>query len=137
MVLPASASWCESEGTVTNSERRVQRVRKAVSPPGKARDDIAILGDLARRLGHDLGDPTPEQLWDELRALSPMHGGMSYARLEEHGGLQWPCPDEDHPGSPFLHGRLWEDRRRGRKAPFIRSSTSRRSTSSTTSSRCA
>ncbi len=120
VVLPASASWCEAEGTVTNSERRVQRVRKAVSPPGNARDDIAILADLSRRLGRDLGDPTPEQLWDELRALSPMHGGMSYARLEEHGGLHWPCPDEDHPGSHFLHGRLWEDPpAQGRKAPFM------------------
>jgi formate dehydrogenase major subunit len=118
VVLPASASFCESEGTVTNSERRVQRVRRSVPPPGRARDDIAILCDLARRLGRDLGDPTPEQIWDELRALSPMHAGMSYARLEAHGGLQWPCPDEAHAGSPFLHGRLWEDPVRGPKAPF-------------------
>jgi predicted molibdopterin-dependent oxidoreductase YjgC len=118
VVLPAAASFCESEGTVTNSERRVQRVRRSIPPPGQARDDIAILCDLARRLGKDLGDPTPEELWDELRALSPMHGGMSYRRLEESGGLQWPCPDETHPGSPFLHGRLWEDPVRGPRAPF-------------------
>jgi predicted molibdopterin-dependent oxidoreductase YjgC len=119
VVLPASVSWCESEGTVTSSERRVQRVRKAVSPPPGARDDIAILCDLARRLGRDLGNPTPEQLWDELRTVSPMHGGMSYRRLEESGGLHWPCPDEDHPGSMFLHGRLWDDPpAQGRKAPF-------------------
>jgi formate dehydrogenase major subunit len=118
VVLPGSASFCESEGTVTNSERRVQRVRKSMKPPGNARDDIAILCDLARRLGRDLGDPTPEQLWDELRTVSPMHGGMSYRRLEELGGLQWPCPTEDHPGSPFLHGRLWEEPVRGPKAPF-------------------
>ena len=118
VVLPATVSFCEAEGTVTNSERRVQRVRRALPPPGSARDDIAILCDLARRLGKDLGDPTPEALWDEIRALSPMHGGMSYRRLEEHGGLQWPCVDEAHPGSPFLHGRLWEDPVRGRRAPF-------------------
>jgi formate dehydrogenase major subunit len=118
VVLPASASWCESEGTVTNSERRVQRVRRAVAPPGNARDDIAILAELARRLGCDLGTPTPAELWDELRALSPMHAGMSYARLEALGGIQWPCPDEDHPGTPFLHGRLWADPVEGRRAPF-------------------
>ena len=100
VVLPASASWCESEGTVTSSERRVQRVRKALNPPGDARDDIEILCDLARRLGHDWGTPTAEDVWNELRRLSPWHGGMSYARLEALDGLQWPCPDERAPGQP-------------------------------------
>ena len=118
VVLPASASWCESEGTVTNSERRVQRVRRALAPPGSARDDIEILCALSRRLGYDLGPSTPEGFWNELRTLSPMHAGMSYARLEALGGIQWPCPDESHPGSPFLHGRLWEDPVRGPRAPF-------------------
>ncbi len=118
VVLPSSASWCESDGTVTNSERRVQRVRKALDPPGDARDDMWILCELARRLGHDWGHPTAEEAWDELRTLSPMHGGMSYARLEEHGGLQWPCPDEEHPGSLFLHGRLWQEPVGGPPAPF-------------------
>ncbi len=119
VVLPASASWCEVDGgTVTNSERRVQRMRKALEPPGQARDDHWILAELARRLGHDWGQPTLEEAWDELRSLSPMHGGMSYRRLEELGGIQWPCPSEDHPGSPFLHGRLWEEPVRGRRAPF-------------------
>jgi predicted molibdopterin-dependent oxidoreductase YjgC len=110
VVLPASASWCEVEGgTVTNSERRVQRMRKALDPPGLARDDHWILCELARRLGHDWGHPTLEEAWDECRSLSPMHRGMSYRRLEELGGIQWPCPSEDHPGSPFLHGRLWDE----------------------------
>ena len=118
VVLPASASFAEAEGTVTNSERRVQRVRRAVAPPAGARDDIAIIADLARRLGRDLGDPTPEELWDELRALSPMHGGMSYARLEALGGIQWPCPDETSAGEPFLHGRLWAEPVEGMRAPF-------------------
>ena len=119
VVLPSSASWCEADGgTVTNSERRVQRLRKALDPPGLARDDDWIIGELARRLGHEWGHPTLEQAWDELRSLSPMHHGMSYARLEEMGGLQWPCPSEDHPGSPFLHGRLWEDPVQGKAAPF-------------------
>jgi formate dehydrogenase major subunit len=121
VVLPAAAAWAETDGTVTSSERRVQRVRKALDPPGEARDDIAILSDMARRLGHDWGYPTAEELWDELRSLSPMHAGMSYSRLEELNGLQWPCYDEDHPGSPLLHGRLWADdpEDRGRPAPFI------------------
>ena len=118
VVLPASASFAEAEGTVTNSERRVQRVRRAVAPPAGARDDIAILAELSRRLGRDLGDPTPEQLWDELRALSPMHGGMSYARLEALGGIQWPCPDEASAGEPFLHGGLWAEPVEGMLAPF-------------------
>jgi len=118
VVLPAAASWCEDDGTVTSSERRVQRVRKALEPPGQARTDLSILSDLARRLGADWGRPTAEQVWDELRSLSPWHGGMSYRRLEELGGLQWPCPDESHPGSPFLHGRLWKDPVEGPRAPF-------------------
>jgi formate dehydrogenase major subunit len=132
VVLPATASWCEGEGTVTNSERRVQRCRKALEPPGDARDELWILSQLARRLGHDWGTPTAEQVWDEVRTVAPeMFGGMSYARLEELGGIQWPCPDLEHAGSPFLHGRLWahgrlwddqgrlwDEPRIGRRAPF-------------------
>ena len=121
VVLPAAASWAETEGTVTSSERRVQRVRKALDPPGAARDDIDILCDLAQRMGYDLGHPSAEEVWDEVRALSPMHAGMSYRRLEDLGGLQWPCYDEDHPGEQFLHARLWDDdpTQRGKPAPFI------------------
>jgi predicted molibdopterin-dependent oxidoreductase YjgC len=118
IVLPGTASWCEGEGTVTNSERRVQRVRKALEPPGEARDDMAILCGLARRLGYEWGEPSAEEVWDELRSLSPMHGGMSYERLEKRGGIQWPCPDETHPGSPFLHERLWAEPLEGPPAPF-------------------
>ncbi len=119
VVLPAAAAWCESEGTVTSSERRVQRVRKALDPPGEARDDIRIVCDLARRLGHDWGQPTAEEVWNELRRLSPMHAGMSYRRLEDLGGIHWPCWDESHPGERFLHARLWEDPVRGPRAPII------------------
>ncbi len=118
VVLPAAAAWCESEGTVTSSERRVQRVRKALDPPGDARDDIAILSALAGRFGCDWGTPTAEQVWNEIRGLSSWHAGMSYRRLEELDGIHWPCPDEQHPGSLFLHGRLWEDPVGGRPAPF-------------------
>ena len=120
VVLPGTASWCESEGTVTNSERRVQRVRKAIEPPGDARDDIAIIAELARRLGSDWGHPTPQDLWEELRTLSPMHAGMSYEKIERLGGVQWPCPDEESEGTLFLHARLWEEdpAKRGAPAPF-------------------
>jgi len=119
VVLPATVAWAEVEGTVTSSERRVQRVRRVVAPPGEARDDTAIILALARRLGHDWGNPTAEEVWDELRSLSPIHAGMSYARLEARGGLQWPCRDEEDPGTPFLHGRLWEEPRVGPPAPFV------------------
>jgi predicted molibdopterin-dependent oxidoreductase YjgC len=109
VVLPAAATLGEAEGTVTSSERRVQRVRKAVDAPTGARDDVEIVYELARRLGHDLGSPRAEDVWNELRSLSPMHAGMSYSRLEELGGIQWPCRDENDPGALFLHGRLWDD----------------------------
>ena len=118
VVLPAAASWCESEGTVTSSERRVQRVRKALDPPAGARDDIEIMCELARRLGRDWGSPTAEQVWNELRSLSSWHKGMSYRRLEELDGIPWPCPEENHPGSPYLHDRLWKEPIEGRPAPF-------------------
>ncbi len=119
VVFPASAAWAESEGTVTNSERRVQRVRKALDAPGDARDDLWIIFELARRLGHDWGEPSAERVWDELRTLSPVHKGMSYARLEAEGGLQWPCWDETHPGEMFLHSRLWENPVPGSRVPFV------------------
>ena len=119
VVLPAAAAWAETEGTVTNSERRVQRVRRALIPPGEARDDLAIIFELARRLGHDWGEPSAEAVWNEVRRLSPVHAGMSYARLEAEGGLQWPCYDETHPGELFLHSRLWEDPVPGSRAPFV------------------
>ncbi len=118
VVLPAAAGWCESEGTVTNRERRVQRVRRAVPPPPGVLDDLEILCELARRLGRDLGNPTAEELWNELRTLSPVHTGMSYARLEAEQGLQWPCYDESHPGEMYLHGRLWQRPVVGPRAPF-------------------
>jgi predicted molibdopterin-dependent oxidoreductase YjgC len=119
VVLPASAAWAESEGTVTNSERRVQRVRKAVAPPDGAGDDLGIIFDLANKMGGGWGDPDPEAVWDEVRALSPVHAGMSYRRLEELGGIHWPCYDEEHPGELFLHSRLWEDPVPGHRAPFV------------------
>ena len=119
VVLPATAAWAESEGTVTNSERRVQRVRKAVQPPAGARDDLAIIFELANRMGANWGEANAEAVWNEVRGLSPVHTGMSYARLEAEGGLQWPCYDETHPGELYLHARLWEDPMPGERVPFV------------------
>ena len=116
--MPAAAGAFESNGTVTSSERRVQRVRPAVPAPAGVRDDLEIIFDLASRLGHDWGMPDAESIWNELRSLSPMHAGMSYRRLEEMGGIQWPCYDESHPGEIFLHGRLWSEPLIGPRAPF-------------------
>ncbi len=120
VVLPSASGWCESEGTVTNSERRVQRVRKALEPPGSAKDDVEIIRLVAERMGHVWPTVTSEQVWDELRAVSPAHFGMTYRLLEERGGLRWPFPDEDGPEVSFLHGRLWEKdpEKRGQPAPF-------------------
>jgi predicted molibdopterin-dependent oxidoreductase YjgC len=109
VVFPASNASFESDGTVTNSERRVQRVRKALDPPGEAKDDIWIIAQLAKRMGFDWGDPTPQEAWDELRSLSPMHQGMTWDRLDAMGGAQWPCWDIDHPGTQYLHARLWSE----------------------------
>jgi predicted molibdopterin-dependent oxidoreductase YjgC len=118
VALPAAAGAFESEGTVTSSERRVQRVRRTKPPLGDSRDDLTIIFDLARTMGADWGPASAERVWDEVRALSPVHRGMSYARLDAEGGLQWPCYDEAHPGEAFLHGRLWDRPIRGPRAPF-------------------
>lgn len=120
VVLPATAAWAETDGTTTNSERRVQRVRAALVPPGEAREDIDIICAMAEHLGHDWKFEDSEAVWNELRSLSPDHFGMTYERLAEHQGLQWPCPDTERLPSSFLHARLWETDpdRRGPAAPF-------------------
>src|SRR5215471_10870605 len=118
VILPGSAGWCETEGTVTSSERRVQRVRAAVPLPEGVRDDMEIIFELAKRFGRDWGKPNAEAIWNELRSLSPMHAGMSYRRLEELGGIHWPCYDETHPGEMYLHSRLWQEPLIGPRAPF-------------------
>ncbi|MEU9058770.1 molybdopterin-dependent oxidoreductase [Streptomyces sp. NPDC048430] len=120
VVLPATAAWAETDGTTTNSERRVQRVRAALVPPGEAREDIDIICAMAEQLGHDWKFEDSEAVWNELRSLSPDHFGMTYERLAEHQGLQWPCPDTEKLPSSFLHARLWETDpdRRGPAAPF-------------------
>ena len=101
VVLPA-ASFAEKDGTFTNTERRVQRVRKALPPPGEARPDWEILSDLARRMGYAMDYPDPSAVQDEIASLTPSYAGIPYDRLES-GGLQWPCTGRDHPGTPILH----------------------------------
>jgi formate dehydrogenase major subunit/formate dehydrogenase alpha subunit len=102
VVLPAAA-FAETEGTFTNSERRVQRVRKAVEPPGEARPDWQIILELFRRMGRPQNFQSPSQIWDEAASVAPILSGISYDRLENEGGLQWPCPTKDHPGTVYLH----------------------------------
>jgi len=101
VILPGT-SFAEKDGTFTNTERRVSRVRKAVEPVGDARSDLEILNDLASRMGLSWTADTPEAVMAEIAALTPSYAGISYPRIEENG-LSWPCPDQDHPGTPILH----------------------------------
>ncbi|MCY3915808.1 MAG: formate dehydrogenase subunit alpha [Chloroflexi bacterium] len=123
VILP-SASFAEKEGTFTNSDRRVQRVRQALPAVGESLPDWEIVCALAKRMeaalgigesaGFDYRDP--EAIWEEMRALTPDFQGISYARLDEEGGVHWPCPAADHPGTPYLFeedfprgkGKFWE-----------------------------
>jgi formate dehydrogenase alpha subunit len=109
VVLPAAA-FAEKDGTFTNSERRVQLVRKAIDPPGQARPDWEIVCDLARRVAVRLDrDPEqfrythPSEIFAEMARLWPNLAGISYERLEREGGIQWPCPAPDHPGTPRMY----------------------------------
>src|SRR5438876_1770045 len=114
--LPAAA-FAEKEGTFTNSERRVQRVRKAIDAPGQARPDWWISCELAKRVARRLGVPVtgfdfahPSEIFDEMARLWPAIAGLSYPRLES-GGIQWPCPTPDHPGTRFLYAEEFATRR--------------------------
>jgi predicted molibdopterin-dependent oxidoreductase YjgC len=117
VVFPA-ASFAEKSGTFTNSERRVQMVRKAVPPPGECREDGAIIMALAERLGFPMSYGCAAEVMEEIALLAPIYGGISHARLEEGWGLQWPCWDSSHPGTPFLH-KYYFTRGRGRFVPVL------------------
>ncbi len=143
VILPA-ASFAEKDGTFTNSDRRVQRVHRAIAAPGEARADWDIVADLARRTirqmaaaagdagaaglgpGVPMGDRAaallagwsyagPDEIWEEMRRLTPDFGGITYTRLAAEGGVHWPCPAAEHPGTPYLfaetfpsgRGKLW------------------------------
>ena len=123
VVLPAT-SFAEKDGTFTNSERRVQRVRKVVEPVGESRPDWEIICDLARRMSGKMGLGVQEQfafahpseIWREMAALTPLMAGISYERLDGEGGIQWPCPTPEHPGTRYLYET---DFPRGPRAKFV------------------
>ena len=123
VVLPAT-TFAEKEGTFTNSERRVQRVRKVIEPVGQSRPDHDIICDLARRMSQRLGLDMESvftyshasEIWDEMAGLTPLVSGISYERLDNEGGIQWPCPTPDHPGTRFLYEH---DFPRGPRAKFV------------------
>lgn len=102
VILPG-VSYAEKEGTFTNTERRVQRVRKAVTIPGEARLDTDIFIDIMNRMGYPQPHLTAAQIMDEIASVTPSFGGISHARLDAGETLQWPCPSKDHPGTPILH----------------------------------
>ncbi|GAF71989.1 unnamed protein product, partial [marine sediment metagenome] len=106
IVLP-STTFAEKDGTFTNTERRVQRVRKTIEPVGNSQPDWWIIGQVGQRMGSDgFGFANPSQIMDEIAGLTPSYGGISYRRLEK-GGLQWPCPTEEHPGTAILHTEIF------------------------------
>jgi formate dehydrogenase alpha subunit len=103
VVLPA-ATFAEKDGTFTNTERRLQRVRKSIEPIGNCQPDWWITSQIARRMGgKGFEYKHPSQIMDEIASVTPSYGGISYRRLEKEGGLQWPCPTKEHPGTPILH----------------------------------
>jgi formate dehydrogenase alpha subunit len=101
VVLPA-ASFAEKDGTFTNTERRIQRVRRAIDSPGQARADGEIVANIATRLGYPMDRTSPSELMDEIADLAPIYGGVHFDRLDD-AGLQWPCWDREHPGTDTLH----------------------------------
>jgi len=101
VVLP-SVCFAEKDGTFTNTERRVQRVRKAVAPPGQARSDWEIVCEVATKMGYPMAYGHADKIMDEIATVTPIYGGMSFERIDSVG-LQWPCPDKGHPGTRFLH----------------------------------
>lgn len=102
VILPA-ASFAEKEGTFTNTERRVLRVRKGIEPLPGTKPDWQILMELSTLLGYDEYYSSPSEIFDELASVTPSYGGLSHKRLDTEGGIQWPAPTKDHPGTKFLH----------------------------------
>jgi len=101
VVLPA-ACFAEKDGTFSNTERRVQRVRKAVEAPGEAKQDWKILCEIAKRMGYEMPYENSEAIFKEIAAVTPSYKGITWERIDKIG-LHWPCPDETHPGTPILH----------------------------------
>ncbi|MHC4173682.1 MAG: formate dehydrogenase subunit alpha [Planctomycetota bacterium] len=101
VVLP-SICFAEKDGTFTNTERRVQRVRKAVTPPGQTRSDWKIICEVATKMGYSMSYESADKIMDEIASVTPIYGGISFERIDSVG-LQWPCLDKEHPGTRFLH----------------------------------
>ncbi len=101
VVFPA-ASFAEKDGTFSNTERNVLRIRKAIEPPGEARADWQIICDISTRFGLPMSYESPAEIFEEITQVTPSYAGLSYERLES-GGIPWPCPSKDHPGTPILH----------------------------------
>jgi formate dehydrogenase major subunit/formate dehydrogenase alpha subunit len=101
IVLPAACSF-EKDGTFSNTERKVQRVRKAVNPPGEAKDDLTIIKEISERIGYVMDYRGPSEVLEEYSRLWPAMGGINYERIEKKG-LAWPCPSQDHPGTTYLY----------------------------------
>jgi predicted molibdopterin-dependent oxidoreductase YjgC len=101
VVLP-SACYAEKDGTFSNTDRRVQRVRKAVDPPGEAWDDWKITCEISTRMGYPMSYDSSRQIFEEISRVTPSYGGLTYERIE-HQGIHWPCPNAEHPGTPILH----------------------------------
>ncbi|NLV27105.1 MAG: formate dehydrogenase subunit alpha [Methanomicrobiales archaeon] len=103
VILPGTC-FAEKDGTFTSGERRINRVRKAVNPPGEAKEDIWIITELAKKMGLKSFDlPTAKDVWDDMRAVTPSMFGATYEKLERPEAICWPCPTEEHPGTPILH----------------------------------
>ncbi len=102
VVLPA-ACFAEKDGLYTNTERRAQRLYKAIDPPGEAKEDWVIIQELANAMGSDWKYESADDIAKEVSVLTPQYGGISWKRVKENDGLQWPCPTPEHPGTPFLH----------------------------------
>jgi predicted molibdopterin-dependent oxidoreductase YjgC len=105
VVLP-SACYAEKDGTFTNTDRRVQRVRKAVDPPGQAWPDWKITSEISIRMGYAMNYESSQQIMEEISKVTPSYAGISYARIENEG-IHWPCPSAEHPGMPILHQDLF------------------------------
>lgn len=119
VVLPA-ASWAEKEGTFTGTDRRAQLIRKAIEPLWESKPDWEIICELAKEMkaGEGFSFSSPNQIFEEMRKVTPQYAGISFTRLSQPGGLQWPCPKEDYPGTPILHSKVFT-RGRGKFHPII------------------
>ncbi|GAG10501.1 unnamed protein product, partial [marine sediment metagenome] len=101
VILPG-VTIAEKDGTITNTERRVQLIRKAIEPTGNSKPEWQIICELAQKMGYNMSYNNPGEIMEEIANLTPIYGGMYYNRLEK-AGLQWPCLDANHPGTKYLH----------------------------------